>query len=397
MGRSAVALSLAAGAAAEALLHAAPQALPAAVQAALGVGPYGRRSQRSFYQAWHALAAPDAAAGYRCAPHLDVWLSGHRDFAYRVRTNDRGLRTPHQQGPLEVAAIGDSFTFGYGVDEAAAWPAALAELTGWRVANLGVSGYGPQSELAVLCSDGLALRPRLVLWQFFANDYEDAGLFARWQQSGQPDLYRWLRQVPDEQAPAPLAATKAGGLRGWLHRHVRSYELAKYALGVGGYGPGGYPPWVRVKGAALQLELARAARWADFDRAEIRVGWQLTCDCLLQARRMAEEGGARFAVVLAPSKEESYWARLPRRQTRLAGDVRGSSRRMAAFCRQQGLPCLDLGPSFAAAGQAGQALYFAVDAHWNPAGHALAARHVARFARTILATGGLGRETGPSD
>ena len=122
--------------------------------------------------------AADALAGYRYAPHLDVRLSGHPDFSCRVRTNGRGLRTPFERGPVDVIALGDSFTFGYGVDEAETWPARLAELTGWSVANLGVSGYGPQSELALLRSEGPALPPRLLLWQFFANDLEDASLFA---------------------------------------------------------------------------------------------------------------------------------------------------------------------------------------------------------------------------
>ena len=375
-------LGVLAGAAAEGLLQAAPHRLPPAVQAALGVGPYGRRSQRDFYEAWHALAVPDPQAGYRCAPNLDVQLSGHRDFSYRVRTNSRGLRTPHQHGPVDVVAIGDSFTFGYGVDEADAWPARLAALTGWSVANLGVSGYGSQSELAVLRSDGLPLQPRLVLWQFFANDCEDASLFARWQQSGQPDLYRWLRQTP---AAAGRTTPAAGRLRGWLHRHVRSYELAKYALGIGGYGSGGYPAFVQVDSAALLLDPANAARWADFSRAEINHGWQLTCDSLLEAQRTAQATGVRFAVLLAPSKEETYGNRRPRRQARSAGDIRGPARRMAAFCRQQGIPCLDLGPLFVSAGQANQALYFPTDAHWNPAGHALAARQIAPFARTMLA------------
>jgi hypothetical protein len=377
-----IGLGVLAGAAAEALMHAAPQVLPPAVQAALGVGPYGRRSQRDFYEAWHALAVSDPLAGYRYAPNLDVQLSGHADFSCRVRTNSRGLRTPHEHGPVDVVVIGDSFTFGYGVDEADAWSARLAGLAGLKVANLGVSGYGPQSELALLRSDGLPLRPRLVLWQFFTNDYEDASLFARWQQSGQPDLYRWLRQAP---AAVTSPAPAAGRLRGWLHRHVRSYELAKHALGVGGYRAGGYQPWARVGRRAVQLDLASAARWADFDRAEISQGWQLACACLLEARRATETAGVRFAVVLAPSKEETYWNRLPPRRARAAGDVRSPSRRMAAFCRQQGIPCLDLGPIFASAGRAGQALYFATDVHWNPAGHALAARQIAPFAQTFLA------------
>lgn len=363
-------LGIVAGVAAEALLHAAPQVLPAALQRRLGVGPHAWRGGQGFYDAWHALAVADALAGYRYAPHLDVRLSGHPDFSYRLRTNGRGLRTPFERGPVDVIALGDSFTFGYGVDEAETWPARLAELTGWSVANLGVSGYGPQSELALLRSEGPALQPRLLLWQFFANDLEDASLFARWQQSGDPDLYGWQRRT---QAVAP-AQPAACSLRSLLHRHVRSYELVKYLLH-----PSDYPAWVEDHGAPLWLDLSSAARRADFARPENRDGWRITCDCLLQAKAAAEAAGAPLAVLLAPSKEEIYAGRLRARQAGAAGDLRGNTRRVAAFCRQQSIACLDLGPAFVQAAQAGQAFYFRSDAHWNPAGHALAAQQVARW------------------
>lgn len=45
---------------------------------------------------------------------------------------------------LRILAVGDSYTYGYGVEDAQAWPAVLARLTGYEVLNMGVSGY--QSE-----------------------------------------------------------------------------------------------------------------------------------------------------------------------------------------------------------------------------------------------------------
>ena len=344
----------------------------------LGKGPLGEPpASPEFYARSHSLYTADAEAGYRTAPNLDVQLDGHREFSFHVRTDARGRRGPFVTAPVDVAALGDSFTFGYGVDEAAAWPVRLAGLTGLHVANLGVNGYGPQSELALLHAEALPLRPRRILWQFFTNDFDDAALFARWRQSGHPNLYGWLQGKPDPAAP-PLPAA-AHSLRGWLHRHSRLYELIKYALRRGNYAATGAPAVVRVGHTRQLLDLSRVQRWSDFNRAEIRAGWELTQAALLAAQAATTTAGAEFAVVLAPSKEETLWSRLPRGEQGRLPDPRGNARRVAEFCAAQGIACLDLGPAFVAAAEAGARLYFDGDLHWNAAGHALAAQQIAQW------------------
>lgn len=69
-----------------------------------------------------------------------------------------------------VLAIGDSITAGYGVGEAAAWPAQLAQLTGWRVVAAGVSGdktAGGRERLPALLE---AHQPALVIIELGGND-----------------------------------------------------------------------------------------------------------------------------------------------------------------------------------------------------------------------------------
>ncbi len=196
----------------ELLARVEPGMLPAPVQTMTG-----RRasSWAGFYDDWHATFVPDPALGFRHRPDLDVLLAGHPEFGYHLRTNSRGLRTAGEDGPVDVVALGDSFTFGYGVDERATWPAQLAWLSGLTVANLGIGGFGPGSELAMLRSEGLRLRPRLVLWQFFANDLLDAASFAGWQTAGRGDFLAWERArtapagAPAWRAPAFVARSAA--------------------------------------------------------------------------------------------------------------------------------------------------------------------------------------------
>ena len=69
-----------------------------------------------------------------------------------------------------VLVIGDSITAGHGVDAAAAWPAQLAQRTGWRVIAAGVSGdrtAGGRERLPALLDE---YAPALVIIELGGND-----------------------------------------------------------------------------------------------------------------------------------------------------------------------------------------------------------------------------------
>jgi lysophospholipase L1-like esterase len=124
-----------------------------------------------------AYVVHDDRLGWRYRPGA---RARHRsdEFDVSIRINSRGFRGP--EVPLErtpgrgrVLALGDSFTFGWGVEEEQAWPAQLARILDVEVVNLGVSGYGTDQEYLLFQSDGLAYRPDLVLVQVAPNDAEE--------------------------------------------------------------------------------------------------------------------------------------------------------------------------------------------------------------------------------
>lgn len=77
-----------------------------------------------------------------------------------------------------VVTIGDSITFGHGLDPSAAWPALLENDTGWSVTNLGCDGAGFDtdgdgycgSSFAGLVSAAAKIQPKLVIIQGSSND-----------------------------------------------------------------------------------------------------------------------------------------------------------------------------------------------------------------------------------
>jgi lysophospholipase L1-like esterase len=98
--------------------------------------------------------------------------------------NRQGWRGPEfvptfAEDELRVVAIGDSTTFGKGVEEAECWPRqlerALQEKLGpsrkVMVANLGVNGYSSRDYLEVLRTQALELKPHAVVIGFCLNDF----------------------------------------------------------------------------------------------------------------------------------------------------------------------------------------------------------------------------------
>ncbi len=79
-----------------------------------------------------------------------------------------------------ILAVGDSFTYGDEVDDGQTWPAQLQRLTGRRVLNAGVSGYG--FDQIALRAEQLAARykPGVIVVSFIADDIRRTEMRRLW-------------------------------------------------------------------------------------------------------------------------------------------------------------------------------------------------------------------------
>ena len=110
-------------------------------------------------------------------------LPGAWRFVYT--TSGYGFRAPtmavsNRYDRPNVVVLGDSYSFGNGVDDGEEYPAVLARLLGERanVVNLGVPGYGLTQEIRLFYEFGQAYDPAIVVLQFSDNDPDD-NLFYR--------------------------------------------------------------------------------------------------------------------------------------------------------------------------------------------------------------------------
>lgn len=127
------------------------------------------------------ILRPDRDLLFTAAPSVDAEFTRHDAFdaieRFRVRTNDRGFRTPpfadaKAAGVTRVVALGESTTFGAFVEDDQSYPRQLAARLDaaapgrFEVINLAVPGYSSRQGIELLRRQVLALRPDIVLFAF---------------------------------------------------------------------------------------------------------------------------------------------------------------------------------------------------------------------------------------
>jgi hypothetical protein len=321
---------------------------------------------------------PHPYIGHLHRPDTEIVVSG-KDFSGVHRVDKAGFRNnwPWPAHP-DIVILGDSVTFGYGVNNEETWPAILSRSLGKSaVVNLALIGAGPQQYLRVYETFGANLHPRLVLVGFWArNDFWDAELFDRWLTSGSDDNYLVWRDFGRPERVTLSVRHPVRALEGLFTlavdtvlRNSRLYNLARVERDGLQRRAGGPPKTFRsADGGRLQLQMSdyalKVAKGQSGDR-----GFQLTVDALQRLDSLTLRGGAHMLVVLLPSKEETYGPLL-------GSNVDDPTRALRAALDDRGIDYLDLAPEFLQRASAGDRLFFEVDEHPNQAGYALIARLV---------------------
>ncbi|HLY39430.1 MAG TPA: GDSL-type esterase/lipase family protein [Candidatus Binatia bacterium] len=375
--------------------------------------------------------------------HADTVLA-RPEFRVPVRTNAAGFRGPalpgaKPAGVYRIVALGDSFTFGFGVRERQAWPARLAALLDARtggtprveVVNLGVPGTGPRDYLWHLAHTGLALQPDLVVIGFFANDVNDVYQLDRFGmrsplfalaalQNGGLAPRPWWKRAADATLPNLYAlgarttnrlASAGPGEAHAAAREVASAPAADPATMIAALGArygrrdavvaryrslpardratldaflAGAPLGEDMRPALLLAALVDPDAEADgvlLRSEERRQAWNTTAALLRRIVRLARSAGAETAIAVMPASEQVDRARWPVLEDvgfRLDPAMLSDTAEVDAVRHvavQEGATVVDLVEAFRAHRDAG--LYFRLDEHWNARGQGFAAARIA--------------------
>ena len=291
------------------------------------------------------------------------------DFRVRYSINESGFRDVRGRAiargdaaRTRILLLGDSFTEGFGVDQADTWARRLEQLGEYEVWNLGRMGASPLFYVVMAREYVPLLHPDVVVVQLFDNDLDE-------------NRFRHLPRDRDGRVGAmPDAMRPRVGAAGRLADTWRGLALVQAFQRLERRLAGKDLPRLFVRpGSRIGSEPAPAGRgeplfpWYDPART---ADWEpkLAEQEVLVRQLVTELRAANTYVLLA------Y---VPHAPELVAGDPAASrarnphAQRLERLARELEVPLLDGIDLFAAPGRAPGDYYLPRDQHWNAAGHAL--------------------------
>lgn len=334
----------------------------------------------------------DERLGHVHVPNYQGWIKSP-EYTTHVRISPLGLRDPRTSydkppGTFRILFLGDSFLEAVQVQEREGIAAQLEMLLNQHsqrqveVINAGVAAYGTTQELLLLEDDLYRYQPDVVLLLFYVwndvknNSYRIEIPDRKLQRAlkpyfdiDKPGNLKLIPGPPPVPVPPALATMRAccwlfnvleNSIRGSLDQRFTRQELE--VLG----GP-------RTPERGL-YELEPDDEWLQ--------AWRITEALLARMRDRSDELGARFVIVGAPGPEFDleHWRQTVAgnrlAQNRLSADA--PLNRLDDVAERLGVPHISLLPALRQATDEGRGpLSYPSDGHWNPTGHAVAARALA--------------------
>ena len=319
---------------------------------------------------------PDGLLGFTLRAGVRV-RHVDRDFSVTVAVNALGMRGPERgrstsAGTARILLLGDSFSFGWGVEQEEAFGARLERLLTERVGpvevlSAAVPGWSTDQHYIYLSTRGLALQPDLVLLATSENDLTELSLNRltldadRFPVRVEPmwriiDAIGRMRYIGAGRAALPREPWPG---EAWLRDHSLLYHWLRFRL-------------VKASAAiAVRRAQPPAPEWltSDPDLAISRV----PPDDVQRALAVSPGFRLRYHLYLVEAMERAARARgIPLRIFLVAhaGETRPADPMLAglhAACVARGERCFDSARAISAAGIA--QFTFAHDSHWNGEGH----------------------------
>jgi len=296
------------------------------------------------------------------------------EFSVRYRTNSLRLRDPERpvpkpDGVFRILVLGDSLTFGSGVDDRDTFVRQLERLLNRRgdrrrfeVINAACASWGTAHHLVFLEESGFKLEPDVVLMAFHDDDPNDNRISGFFRLEADGSL---VRQAPRRQA---LEAAKRLAafvpFYDYLAQHSNLFAVLRLRI----------VQWIKNLRAPKEGDADFLARRKRLPAVWPEEDWLLTERLCREVRDRCRKNGARLALLHVP-----YPGKKPRPEFN-----RAVEQRFIRIAESLGLPHLELIDRLAESAP-GDPNYFPRNRHFTPRGHRLIAEALARF----LERGGL--------
>jgi len=342
----------------------------------------------------------DAVRGWRGIRNADADFD-YVDAHHHVRQNrwgSRGTEVPlEKSGKRRIVVLGDSFVWGFGVEDAQIFTELLAHDTGDEVVNLGISGYGTDQELLMWRHLGIQFGPDVVL--LVVTPYTDVYDVLYLERYGYPKPR--FRVDPKEglafeNVPVPQRLERPWNFEATTAPNVPQPSLLVRAASRSALVAASVLAVARVPTARDWMERAgwlppRQAgnEWENLlfgtplDQ-ETKDGFSMVGLLVLAMAADVKRAGAELIVTSVPTAvqvDDGLRAEFLRTHTPPAGgkwDFDQPDRMMQEICKAAGVKYVDLLPDLRAAAGSDPYLYYRWNLHWTAAGHRVVAKTLAR-------------------
>lgn len=295
------------------------------------------------------------------------------DTTSYVRINSQGLRDREHNyrkppGTFRIAFLGDSCTWGYGVNADERYVDVFARkiqqqtTRAVEVINLGTTGYGTDQEHLLLLKEGIKYQPDVVVlayhndlgevWSSVAYSYPKPKFILQRDRSDTLVLtnvpvprrnLEWSERFEVADRRRPLL----GRLHAAVMRHLHSYRLLINRIDA-----------IRAPTGAMDSTSKPAIDWDGT--------MQIIDRLLLKTKQDVEANGGTFVLLLIPDEHQVY----------RAGETREIDT-VLAIAKQHDIPAVNLLPELQRIARQDPDLYFKIDTHFSVHGNTVVGNLVA--------------------
>lgn len=303
--------------------------------------------------------------GWQLVPERDFYT-----YSELATINSLGFRgpevEPRQPDELRIVALGDSMTFGIGVDDSRTLPALLERELEARldrpvtVINTGHAAYSTNQEVSVLLEHGAVLDPDLAILFWFFNDIDQPAIES-------------LNQRLTEGGPETFETRNA--FTGWVAWKWRFKNFTRHSA---------ICAWWLWRNEHHTLGRDGLGRWS---RETVDAAFGALDVWMYQFSLIEQELGAKPAAVVIPFAPAIGDDEAARSHVSRSYDARALE-----TIAGRGVPVLSVRPALEEASrELGRVPYLPYDYHWDADGNAAQARAVAEWLVETYDLEGLGR------
>jgi hypothetical protein len=287
-------------------------------------------------------------------PHYEARLTTS-EYVMSMKHNSLGFRDSEHlkkrsEAITRVVIIGDSFTYGWGVDQDQTYPALLQPLLDgagdrqYEILNMGIPDTGTV-EARQIAQVAMTFDPQIIVLAMLLED--------RWAVNGN-DLVDNARQPQGEQASTAGRQPSAG-----VPTSIHNFLAGNSALYA----------YIMTRVGHIMRRQAIGMR-KNQNRQELDAAWELTTGLLAELNDRAKAANVTFAVMRCPFYFDAQ-----------RGEPDRISRRLAELGHDLEIPVLDLLPGIQQLDTG--SLYHQRDGHWTPAGNEAAAAIITPFIHSL--------------